>query len=184
MDLNEIKDENYQNLSQINNSNISIKIDDDNYKGDIFKETQNSIYSRNDFCSHKHENSLFFCINSQKVFNENLNLVEKIFEDPVFLKIVDVRNQSEKIILIYEKPEFSLLSYLLKFKEDIYSRFLLLKQSIEIILKLISLEEKFSFFNYSIFFVEDKRNFEDFNDKNNSYNNDFLKLKIYYHGKI
>ena len=184
MDLNEILDKSCEISNDILiNCDLAVPDEKVNNCGQIDTDNKAPDEAENHNYSNKDENFLFFYINTQKSFDENVDLVE-ILKDPCFLRLLDVKNQEGKILMIYEKPEFTLLTYLLNNKEEIYGRFLLFKQSLEIIFKLISLEEKFSYFNYSIFFVEEnlKNNLKYGQLKIPSEHS--VKLKIFYHGKI
>jgi len=189
MDLNEKKEQKLQTLNELSdiNKNIYPEAEITNNKNDSIAQN-NPIFSKDEMNNalNNKENNLFYVVNTQKIFDENLILVNKIYGETCFLKLLNVKNENGKIILMYEKPYLTLLGFLLSKKEDIHSRFLLFKQSLEIIFRLISLDENFSFFNYEIFFVEESEIEENENlvFKNTEKNeHSYLKLKIYYHGK-
>lgn len=134
------------------------------------------------------ENHFSYLLNDKQKYEENLVLIEETYEDSKFLKLLDVKNQDGNCFLIFEKPQYTLLQYLTSIKEDIHSRFLLFKQSIEIVLKLVILKQKFDFFNYDIFFVVENNKDEikkgDITPIKVGESEKFIKLKIYYHSNF
>lgn len=190
MDLNINKEQKLENSKEVfvlkSPVFLEIEINDNKSKINIAKNSAPKTFENSNF-SNETEDLLYFYISSQKSYDDNVILMEKIVREPCFLRLLNVKKEEEKILLIYEKPSLSLLSFLLNNKEDIYSRFSLFKQSLEIIFKLISLDENFTFFNYSIFFVEstqiakESKAIEGGNDEKQ---HNLLKLKILYHGKI
>lgn len=135
----------------------------------------------------KYEDVFFYSLNDKKKYEENIILFKEIYDHANFIKLLDVQNTDDICFLIFEKPNISLLQFLMKNKEDVYLRFSLFKQALDIIFKLISLKQQFDFFNFGLFFVlENNQRPESNPDSTKIKASDWklTELKIYYHSNF
>lgn len=185
MDLNYIRMRNYGNFYEFmeNNDAVVPQKFTENNMSHFDTENQFSTEVENYKRYYQHGNFLFFHIITNKSFVENENFVQKINADSHFLTLLETRKEDGRVVLVHERPYYSLRDFLLNNKIDNSLRFLLFKQGLQIIFKLISLDQEFSFFNYDIFFVEDYRREKDIDCVDYDFEST-LRMKIYYHGNI